>query len=110
VGRSRHGATVRCRQLHDLKDKRYWGIMSRQIRIEKLHIDDSRHPDRYQGPAIFADFNPRCTDATFLAMYPYATTKRVVLDNVTIASGKPLRLSSNPYLFRDVVLQSSDRR
>jgi hypothetical protein len=85
-------------------------VMPRQIRIEKLHIDDSTHPDRYQGPAIFANFNQRCTDATFLAKYAYATTERVFLGDVTIASGMPLRLSSNPYLFKDVVVQSSDGR
>ena len=77
--------------------------MPRRITIDTLHIDDSQHPEEdYQGPAILADFNPELTDASYEWTYPYVLTEEVVLRNVTTASGKPLRLSKNPAMFRDV--------
>lgn len=36
----------------------YTCYMPERITIENLRIDDSRHPDNYQGPAIFSNFNP----------------------------------------------------
>jgi hypothetical protein len=40
----------------------YTCYMPERITIEKLRIDDSNHPSDYQGPAIFANFNPSMTD------------------------------------------------
>jgi len=42
------------------------------------------------------------TDDSYVEKYPYIKTKEVILRNVTTASGKPLRVSSNPFMFRDV--------
>lgn len=80
----------------------YTCYMPERITIDTLHIDDSRHPANYRGPAIFANFNPRFTDASFVEKFPYIITKEVSLRNVTTASGKPLRISDNPFMFRDV--------
>lgn len=82
----------------------YTCYMPERIIIENLHIDDSNHPPQedYQGPAIFADFNPEMTDDTYQEKYPYIRTKEVILRNVTTSSGKDLRISNNPYMFRDV--------
>lgn len=82
--------------------------MPERITIDTLHIDDRKHPDNYAGPAIFADFNPRCTDGSYVEKYPYVKTREVILKNVTTASGKPLRLSDNPFMFKDVVVRSGD--
>lgn len=76
--------------------------MPENIIIDTLHIDDSRHPDNYQGPSIFANFNRNFTDASYEEEFPYILTKEVILRNVTTASGKPLRVSDNPVMFRDV--------
>lgn len=76
--------------------------MPERITIENLHIEDSNHPEDYQGPAIFANINPDMTDDSFEEKFPYVITKEVMLKNVTTASGKPLRLSGNPLMFRDV--------
>ena len=47
----------------------YTCYMPERITIEDLHIDDSNHPEDYQGPAIFANINPqkkqRREDAAF---------------------------------------------
>ncbi|RRB04660.1 hypothetical protein [Larkinella rosea] len=80
----------------------YTCYMPERITIENLRIDDSRHPDNYQGPAIFANFNPDMTDNSYQEKFPYVKTKEVILRNVTTASGKTLRISDNPFMFRDV--------
>ncbi len=80
----------------------YTSYMPERITIENLHIDDSNHPEDYQGPAIFTDFNPEMTDGSYQEEFPYVKTKEVVLRNVTTASGKDLRLSDNPFMFKDV--------
>ena len=76
--------------------------MPERIVIDTLHIDDRNHPENYQGPAIFANFNRSLTSESYVEKYPYVRTKEVVLRNVTTASGKPLRLSDNPFMFKDV--------
>jgi hypothetical protein len=80
----------------------YTAYMPERITIENLHIDDSSHPENYQGPAIFANFNPARVDESYQERFPYVLTKEVILRNVTTASGKPLRLSNNPFMFRPV--------
>jgi hypothetical protein len=80
----------------------YTCYMPEQITIENLYIDDSNHPEDYQGPAIFAKFNPNMTDDSYVEKFPYVRTREVILKNVTTASGKALRLSDNPYMFKDV--------
>jgi hypothetical protein len=34
--------------------------------------------------------------------FPYVKTREVVLKNVTTASGRDLRISDNPFMFKDV--------
>jgi hypothetical protein len=76
--------------------------MPERISIENLKIDDSNHPANYQGPAIFANFNPEMTDDSYREQFPLVKTREVMLINVTTASGKPLRVSDNVFLFKDV--------
>jgi hypothetical protein len=80
----------------------YICYMPERITIENLKIDDSKHPEEYQGPAIFANFNSKMTDASYLEKFPYVKTREVILKNVTTTSGKELRISNNPYMFKDV--------
>ncbi|NND35040.1 MAG: hypothetical protein HKN76_20810 [Saprospiraceae bacterium] len=80
----------------------YTCYMPKRITIENLHIDDSNHPEDYQGPAIFSDFNPEMTADSYVEKFPYVRTKEVILRNVTTASGMDLRLSDNPFEFKDV--------
>jgi len=80
----------------------YTCFMPERITIENLRIDDSKHPADYQGPAIFANFNPKMTDDSYLEKFPYVITREVILRNVTTTSGKSMRLSDNPFMFKDV--------
>lgn len=85
----------------------YTCYMPERITIENLKIDDSSHPDNYQGPAIFANFNPQMTDNTYKEEFPYVKTKVVILRNVTTTSKKVLRISDNPFMFRDVRVKTN---
>ena len=80
----------------------YTCYMPERITIENLRINDSNHPEPYQGPAIFSNFNPEMTDASYQETFPFVRTREVILRNITTASGKKLKLSSNPFLFKDV--------
>jgi hypothetical protein len=84
----------------------YTCYMPERITIENLRIDDSNHPDDYKGPAIFASFNPLMTDESYVEKFPYVITREVILRHVTVVSGKTMRLSNNPYMFRDVKVDS----
>jgi hypothetical protein len=84
----------------------YTCYMPERITIENLQIDDSRHPEDYKGPAIFADFNPKMTDDSYVEKFPYIRTREVKLRNVTITSGKTLRISDNPVMFRNVNIKN----
>jgi hypothetical protein len=87
----------------------YTCYMPDRITIDGLHIDDSRHPDHYEGPAIFANFNSRYTHTAYEEKYPYVKTREVLLKNVTTASGKPLRTSKNPFMFKDVRVKNQEK-
>ncbi|MBV9989263.1 MAG: hypothetical protein JO301_16405, partial [Chitinophagaceae bacterium] len=80
----------------------YTCYMPYRITIENLRIDDSIHPENYKGPAIFANFNPQMVDDSYREKFPYIITREVILRNVTTASGNKLRVSDNPYMFRNV--------
>ncbi len=80
----------------------YTCFMPERITIENLLINDSNHPEPYQGPAIFSNFNPEMKDATYQETFPFVRTKEVILRHVTTASGMKLRLSDNTFLFKDV--------
>jgi len=79
--------------------------MPERITIENLHIDDSNHPEEYQGPTIFANFNPQMTNDSYAEKFPYVITREVTLRNITTTSGKTLRISENPFMFRNVIVK-----
>jgi hypothetical protein len=80
----------------------YVCYLPERITIENLHIEDSDHPEDYQGPAIFKDFNEDLSNDTYQEQFPYVRTSQVLLGNVTTSSGKALRISNNMYMFKDV--------
>ena len=84
----------------------YTCYMPERITIENLRIDDSNHPEDYRGPAIFSNFNSQMTDDSYQEIFPYVRTREVILRNVSTASGMELRLSDNPFEFRDVKVKS----
>ena len=83
----------------------YTCSMPERITIDNLRIEDANAPESYQGPTLFADFNPELKDDSYLETFPYVVTKEVVLQTVTVASGRPLRTSSNAFAFRDTIVR-----
>src|SRR5690606_12706460 len=88
-----------------LHDFGYVCYMPERITIENLKIDDSNIPEGYEGPALFANFNPQMKDESYQEEFPYVKTKEVILKNTTTTSGKPLRISDNLFMFKDVKIQ-----
>tara|TARA_B110000037_G_scaffold63863_1_gene77969 strand:- start:1755 stop:3404 length:1650 start_codon:yes stop_codon:yes gene_type:complete len=80
----------------------YMCFMPERIIIENLKIEDANHPEDYLGPAIFTNFNRQMTDNSYQEKFPNVRTKEVILRNVTTSSGKVLRISDNPFMFKDV--------
>ena len=80
----------------------YTCYMPRKITIDGLVINDNNPPDDYPGPKIFAPFNRAFTSEAYVEQYPYVITEEVVISNLTVKSGKPLIVSNNPYMFRNV--------
>ncbi|HWK59648.1 MAG TPA: hypothetical protein VNQ80_20065 [Parapedobacter sp.] len=85
-----------------LHDFGYICYMPERITIENLKIDDSNIPGDYEGPALFADFNPKMQDESYQEQFPYVKTKEVILKNVSTTSGKSLRISDNMFMFKEV--------
>lgn len=83
----------------------YTCYMPEKITIENLRIDDSAHPQNYEGPTVFVNFNTKMTDSSYKEKYPYIITKKVILNRVTTASGKQLRLSDNEFMFKNVKVE-----
>jgi hypothetical protein len=46
------------------------------------------------------------TDESYVEEFPHIFTLEVILKNVTTTSGKPLRVSSNMFMFRDVEVRN----
>jgi len=84
----------------------YTCYMPARIIIENLTIDDSNHPENYQGPAIFANFNAQMTDDSYVEKFPFIRPREVIVRDLSITSGNDLRLSDNPYMFQDVKINN----
>ncbi|MCK0158517.1 hypothetical protein MWU65_15080 [Cellulophaga sp. F20128] len=80
----------------------YTCYLPEQITIENLRINDSNPSEDYLGPTIFNNFNPKVTDYSYQEEFPYIRTKKISLKNVTTESGKGLKVSNNPYLFKNL--------
>ena len=94
-----HGSSI------DWHDFGYPCEMPRRIVFDGLMIDDSRHPEKYDGPRIFSAFNSKNKGPEYVEKFPYKVTEEVMLRNVTTASGKDVVLGPNKYMFRDVKIR-----
>jgi len=86
-------------------DHGYTCHMPERIIIENLRIEDANPPDEYDGFTVLGNFNGRYTDPSYTEKNPYIKPKEIIVKGVTTASGKPLRVSRNPVMFRDVRVQ-----
>ncbi len=82
--------------------------MPARILIDGLEIADAKQSKDGKGPAIFANINPHMTDSSYKQPFPYVITREVICKNISTTSGKPLRLSDNLFMFRDVKVSGMD--
>jgi len=80
----------------------YVCYMPRKITIDGLVINDVNPPNNYKGPKLFANFNGAFTSADYVEKYPYVITEEVAIKKLTIKSGNPYIVSTNPFMFRNV--------
>ena len=81
-------------------DYGYACSMPREITIDGLHVDDSNHPENYQGMYLLGD--PGGSDPAD-SPFPYARCEKVTIRGLTTASGMAPRISPNAQLAQDVV-------
>ncbi len=86
----------------------YICYMPERIIIENLDVNDSNHPENYQGPTLFSEINENMIDDTYIQKFPYVITKEIALKNVTIHSKKALRISENPFIFRNMKISKGE--
>jgi len=86
----------------------YTCYMPHRLMIDGLTIEDGKPPKGGKGPVIFSNFSPRFTSDDYPQKSPYVITREVIVRNVTTTSGKPLRLSDNKFMFKDVNVQGLD--
>ena len=86
----------------DWHDFGYACFMPRRVVFDGLVIDDSGLPENYEGPFVFGMFNEKNTSSDYVEKHPYHVTEEVELRNVTTKSGRPVRLSPNKWMFRNV--------
>lgn len=80
--------------------------MPSSILIDQLHIADSNKTKIAKAPTLFANFNSKLTNNKYKQNFPYIITQFVNLKNVTSASGLPLRISENSYMFKKIKIKS----
>ena len=86
----------------DWHDFGYECFMPRRVVFDGLVIDDTGLPENYEGPFVFGMFNEKNTSSDYVEKHPYHVTEEVELRNVTTKSGRPVRLSPNEWMFRNV--------
>ncbi len=83
--------------------------MPRHVDIDGLEVDDSNHPDDYDGMYYFSDpdgHNNSVDDIPLTAQrpHPYAPAERITVRRLTTASGKAPKVSPNVALADHVAL------
>ena len=80
----------------------YTCYLPRKVTIDGLVIHDGGQAENSPGPKIFASFNSAYTNEQYVEKFPYVLCEEVAIRNLTTKSGKPLTISTNPFMFRNV--------
>lgn len=84
--------------------------LPREISIEGLYVDDTNHPEDYQGMYLFGDPSGNAEDTAPDAErpYPYKLTERVKVRGLVTASGKKPLISPNPEVAKRIQVIEED--
>ncbi len=88
-----------------MHDFGYPCFMPREVTIDGLHVDDSKHPANYQGMFLFSDPGGKQESEP---PFPYTIFKKVKIRGLTTASGKKPRVSPNSRVAEKVVIVWED--
>lgn len=83
--------------------------MPREITIDGVFVDDSRHPDDYDGMVLFTDPDETHTGTDDIAPtaerpFPYARCRKVTVRGLSTASGKKPKISPNEAMQREILV------
>ncbi len=85
--------------------------MPREITIDGLYVDDSNHPEDYQGMYFFSDPDGSYDRGRDIQPadrpYPYALSQKLTVRGLTTASGLKPRISPSAEVEKSVVLNAS---
>ena len=90
-----------------MHDFGYTCYMPKNITIDQLHIDTSNLGDDNKSISLFANFNPKMIKEDFKEDFPYVRTKKVTIEDLTISGNQKLKLSENPFMFKDVKIKKN---
>ena len=76
-------------------------FMPGEVTIDKLHVDDSNHPENYRGLFLFSDPGFKQESE---CPFPYVLGRKVTINGLTTASGRTPRTSPNARVAEKVVV------
>ncbi len=89
----------------------YACFMPREITIDGLFVDDSNHPEDYEGLYFFPDPNrieggENGTPPAMERPFPFTPCRRISVRGLTTASGRKPRVSPNDELAQGIVIEA----
>ncbi len=85
----------------------YVCYMPTRIVVDGLKIDTAGVSKKAADVVFFANFNPQQKKNSPAEKYPYIVTKELDVKKLSTSDGKPVRLSANPEMFREVKVKGS---
>jgi hypothetical protein len=100
-----HLINVRNDGMHDFG---YPCSMPREITIDGLFVDDTNHPEEYQGLYLFTDPDDMLTGGAVTALpadrpFPYLRCQKITIQVLTVASGREPQVSPNAEMQKEMV-------
>jgi hypothetical protein len=86
--------------------------MPKEITIDGLFVDDSNHPEGYDGMYIFPNYDNSYRDAesddqVIESPFPYKKCQKMTVRGLSTASGKKPRISSNADMENSLVVEEA---
>jgi hypothetical protein len=90
-----------------MHDFGYVCSMPREITIEGLSVDDTNHPENYQGLYFFTDQDQEHGDFSAITLpderpFPYKISRSLCIRDLSIASGLRPQISPNPEIAQSI--------
>ncbi len=80
----------------------YTTYLPQKVIIDQLVIEDAKFGKNYKGPVIFGNINSSMKDKSAKPPHAQVLPKFIAHRGVKTTSGKPVRVSTNPFMFKDV--------